>query len=423
MNRRTFLATASAAAYLPHISAAEPARIAVGPNDWPWWRGPTRDGVAAPGQKVPLEWSKEKNVLWATDVSGRGHGAPIVVGDRVFLAAAEPEAEVQSVLCFDRRSGKQLWKAGVHKGNFVKGGNGKSTHASTTPACDGERVYVNFLNGGAVHATALDLGGKTMWQTKVADYTLHQGFGSSPTVFGPLVLVTADNKGNNTGLLAGLERETGKVVWTRKRPKAPNYASPIILNVAGKDQLVIIGCDLVTSLDPLTGKENWEVNGATTECVTSTVTDGTHVFVSGGYPKNHVAAFKADGSGLAWENKSRVYVPSMLVKDGHLFAVTDDGNAMCWKSDTGKEVWKGRLEGTFSASPVLVGDNVLATNETGRTFVFKAGAKEFELVAENRLGDESFATPAVCGGQIFTRVAVKEKGGRQEKLYCIGAAR
>lgn len=420
MNRRTFLATIPAVTLASQLPAAEPGKIAVGAADWPWWRGPTRDGVAAPDQKVPLEWAKDKNVLWEAAIPGRGHGSMSIVGDCVFLATADPDAEVQSVLCLDRKTGKQLWQTEVHKGNFAKGGNGKSTHASSTPACDGEKVYTNFLNGGAIHATALDLTGKKVWQTKVTDYVLHQGFGSSPTVFGPLLLVTADNKG--TGLLAGLDRATGKVVWSRKRPQAPNYASPIIVKVGDKEQLVLTGCDLVTSLDPLTGKENWEVKGSTTECVTSTVTDGKHVFVSGGYPKNHVAAFKLDGTGLAWENKWRVYVPSMLVRDGHLYAVTDDGNPMCWKSDTGAEMWKGkeRLAGTFTASPVMVGDHIFATNEAGRTFVFKATPKEFETVSENRLGDEAFATPAVCGGHIFMRVAVKDKGRREERVYCIG---
>ncbi|HEY1186225.1 MAG TPA: PQQ-binding-like beta-propeller repeat protein, partial [Gemmata sp.] len=303
MDRRTFFATAPVLTLAAQLPGAETDAPKVAPTDWPWWRGYTRDGVAAE-QKVPLEWSKDKNVRWEAAVPGRGHGSPAVVGERVFLATAEPETEVQSLLCFDRRTGKQLWHSAVHKGHFVKGGNGKSSHASSSPACDGERVYINFLNGGAVRATALDLGGKQLWQTKITEYVLHQGFGSSPTVFGPLLLVTADNKGG--GLLAGLDRATGKIVWTRQRPKAPNYASPIVVRIGDTDQLILTGCDLVTSLDPLTGKELWERKGSTTECVTSTVTDGKYVFTSGGYPKNHVAAVKADGSGVAWENKTRV---------------------------------------------------------------------------------------------------------------------
>lgn len=387
--------------------------------DWPSWRGPTRDGVAPPGPLPPLTWGETRNVRWKAPVPGRGHGSPAVVGDRVFLTAAEPDGQVQSVLCFDRAGGKQLWKAVVHRGGFDQKGNARSSFASSTPACDGERVYATFLHGKSVTATALDLDGKQLWQTAVSDYVLHQGFGSSPAVYKHLLLVTADNKGG--GVVAGLDRATGKVVWKQDRPKLPNYASPVVLPAAGRDQLVLTGCDLVAGFDPLSGSKLWEAKGSTTECVTSAVTDGRLVFTSGGYPKNHVSAVAADGSGrLVWENKARVYVPSMLVKGGYLFAVLDEGFAACWRCDTGAERWREKLGGTFSASPVLVGDRVYATNEAGKTFVFRADPAQFELLAENRLGDEVLATPAVCGGRIYARVAVKAGAARDEFLYCLG---
>lgn len=395
---------------------------AVGAADWPWWRGPTRDGVAAAGQKPPLKWGEAENVRWKAAVPGRGHGSPIVVGGRVFLITADADTGTQLALCFDRQTGKKLWETVVHRGGFETKGNAKSSLASSTPACDGERVYVNFLHAGAVYTTALDLDGKQLWQTKVTDYVLHQGFGSSPAIYGPLVLVSADNKG--TGAIAGLDRATGKIVWKQERPKLPNYASPIVLAVAGKDQLVLTGCDLVTAFDPLTGSKIWETKGSTTECVTSTVTDGKSVFTSGGYPKNHVAAVAADGSGkVVWESKVRVYVPSMLVHRKHLFAALDDGFAACWACDTGKEVWKEKLGGTFSASPVLAGEHIFATNEGGKTFVYKADPAAFELVAENQLGSEVFATPAVCGDRVYMRVAAKAGGKRGEFLYCLGGGR
>ncbi len=401
---------------------ADDANAEVGPftkTDWPWWRGPSRNGVAADDQNPPLVWSESENVLWRAPVSGKGHGSPIVVGDFVYLATADEAEESRSVLCFERGTGKQVWKTDVHKGNFTPPSNKKGTAASSTVASDGERLFINFLNDDAMVITALSLRGEILWQQKITDYVVHQGYGSSPAVYGPLVIVSADNKSG--GAVAGLDRRTGEIVWRHDRPETPNYPSPIILNVAGRDQMVMTGCDHVSGFDPLTGEKLWEIEGATTECVTSTVTDGELIYTSGGYPRNHVSAVRADGSGeIAWENGTRVYVPSMLVKDGYLYAVADAGFAVCWKCDTGKEIWKSRIGGTFSSSPVLVGDRIYATDESGRTVIFRASPEGFEQIGENKLGEICFATPVIAGSRIYTRVAQEEQGRRQEYLYCIG---
>jgi outer membrane protein assembly factor BamB len=109
----------------------------------------------------------------------------------------------------------------------------------------------------------------------------------------------------------------------------------------------------------------------------------------------------------------------MLAKSGHLYAVMDSGIAVCWKSDTGEELWKERLGGDFFASPVMVGDRIYAPNVRGNTFVFEATPKTFKLLSQNQLGDETYASPAICGGRIYLRVA-KRGEDRQEFLYCAG---
>ena len=191
-----------------------------------------------------------------------------------------------------------------------------------------------------------------------------QGYGSSPALYDDLVIVSVDNKSG--GLIAGLDRATGEFVWKKPRPKLPNYPSPAILRAAGRDQVVMIGCELVSSFDPPTGETLWEVPGSSTETMTTSVTNGELVYSSGGFPNNHIAAIRADGSGeLVWENTIRVAVPSMVTQGNHLFAVTDRGIAICFDSSTGDQIWKHRLGGTFSASPVLVGDQIYATNESG----------------------------------------------------------
>lgn len=404
----------------PLIQAAQntSAGPVASPGDWPWWRGPSWNGIAAAGQQPPTSWSNDQGLAWQVPVPGRSHGSPIVVDDHVLIEIADAARNVQSLLCVERETGKTLWETVIHKDGLNVKNNEKSTMASASPACDGERCYVNFLSGDAVWMTALSRTGSILWQVKLSGYVNHQGFGSSPLLYDNLVIGVSDNKAG--GAIVAMQRDSGKIVWRRDRPAKPNYPSPVILEAAGRPQLFLTGCDLVTSLDPATGKTLWEVPGATTECVTTTVTDGQRIFTSGGYPKNHVSAVAADGSGkLIWENSARVYVPSMLLHDGVLHAVLDAGVAICWDSATGTELWKGRLGGTFSSSPVLANGRIYATNEEGRTFIYPASRDGLKIEAENQLGDSVFATPAICGGRIYQRIARMEGAVRQEYLVCI----
>src|SRR5690242_10124972 len=111
-------------------------RLTLNANDWPWWRGRSRDGVADAKQKPPLEWSETHNVVWKAAVPGRGHASPTVVGDRIFLATADKTRETRSVVCYDRDTGRRLWNVDVHRGGFELRGHEKSSQASATLACD-----------------------------------------------------------------------------------------------------------------------------------------------------------------------------------------------------------------------------------------------------------------------------------------------
>ncbi|MEM9365405.1 MAG: PQQ-binding-like beta-propeller repeat protein [Planctomycetota bacterium] len=391
-------------------------------DDWTMWRGQSGDGQANADSSVPVSWDAETNIAWRAFVPGKGHGSVTVLNDQVFLATAESSSETQSVICLSRGDGKQRWKTTVHQGGFKNKSkrkpNPKSSLASSTIATDGTMLFVNFLNDNAVITSALTLHGEIVWQKTVSPYLIHQGYGSSPTIYKNLVIVTADNRGG--GAVVAFDRKSGDEVWRQERPKKPNYASPIVLHVDGRDQLVLTGCDLVASLNPINGEIIWQTQGATTECVTTSVTDGDRVFTSGGYPRNHISAIVADGSGeVAWETNLRVYVPSLLCRDGHLYATLDEGIAVCLESDTGKTKWKARLGGTFSASPLLVGDLIYAMNESGETSVFEANSRGFRLIGKNQLGDHAMATPVVCGGQLFIRAASYEGDERKEYVYCI----
>ncbi len=386
-------------------------------DDWPWWRGPTFDGKSR-DERAETKFSTTENVVWKTNVPGRGHASPVLWGERLFLTTADEDAKTQSMLALDRKTGKLLWDTVVYKGGFPRK-YGKNTHASATPACDGERVYGVFVNHDGLHVTATDLKGKIVWQKEAGSFTSEHGYGSSPVLYRSLVIVSADSMKDN--FLAALDRESGKVVWKIERKttgKHGNYATPIVANLAGKPQLILNGMGETSSYDPETGKRLWWCEGPAEVTACTVAISDKLVFSTGGFPEKELLAIRADGKGdvtnshIAWRSKVGVtYVPSPLYHDGRLYVVNDGGTALCYEAESGKITWQERLGGNFSSSPVLVGDRLYVGSEAGKVFVLKAGPK-FELLATNDMGDGIFATPAVCGGRIYLRTT--------RTLYCIG---
>ncbi len=389
-------------------------------RDWPWWRGPARNGIAA--SDAPVKFSDAEGATWKTPVPGRGHSSPIVVGDRVYLSTADKATQTQSVLAFDRQDGKQLWKVDISRGGFPAKNHPKNTEATPTIASDGQRLFVTFFHHAAIQATALDLNGKKQWQKSVGPFNpkrYEYGYAPSPLIYQDTVIIAAEHDGKS--FIAALDRASGKEVWRTDRPENITFSSPVVGHVAGKDQLLISGSEQVTSYDPGSGKQLWTVEGTTAATCGTLVWERDIVFASGGYPKAETLAVKADGSGtVLWSNNEKCYEQSLLVVDCYVYGLTDGGIIYCWRGTDGEEMWNERLQGPVSASPVLAGGHIYWANELGSLYVIKPNPKEFELVAENRIGDESFASPAVCGGQIFLRVAHNSGGKRQEMLYCFG---
>jgi len=393
-------------------------------GDWPWWRGPSLNGVAESRQQAPVAWSKTDNVAWTVPVPGRGHSSPTVVGNRIFLTTADYQAQVQSIICFDRATGKQLWKHDVNQGGLPSRINRKNTHASASVACDGSMLFAAFLNHDSIQVVAVDLSGKPVWEQVAGKHTPDEyknGYAASPLLYGNLVIIANDFDGD--AFLVALDRKTGEQTWKTPRPSRINYASPIVADVAGRHQLLISGGDIVASYDPRSGEQLWKAAATTMATAGTMVWEGDLVFASGGYPVAETVCIRADGSGkVQWRNNQKCYEQSMLVVDGHLYAINDNGIALCWNAQTGEEQWRERLRGPISASPVLAGENIYASNELGTTWVYRATPEKFVLVKKNQLGTETFATPIICGNQIFLRVGDSSGGQQQETLYCIEAA-
>jgi outer membrane protein assembly factor BamB len=384
-------------------------------DDWPWWRGPSRDNKAQADQAPPLHWSRTENVVWKSEVPGRGHGSPCLWGNRIFLATADDTAQVQYVLCLDRNSGKQLWQTVVNRGGFMHS-HPKGSYASVTPACDGQRVFVNFMIQDAIEVAALDCEGHIVWQRRVAPFKSMHGYAPSPLVYKSLVIVSADNPGPN--FLTALRRDTGAVVWRIRRTDYQSFASPIVGHIAGRDQLLIMGPHEVTSYDPQSGKQFWHCAGPTKEHAATAVFDDQTVYATAGYPDKRMLAVRGDGSGdvtathVLWKMpKDGSFIPTPLLHEGLLYVVNDRGLALCLDARSGETIWTHKLDAEFSASPVLVGDKLFVPDEAGRMYILKTG-RSFKLLATNYLGDGGFATPVICGGRIYLRTL--------HWLYCLG---
>ncbi|MBA2113442.1 outer membrane protein assembly factor BamB family protein [Bremerella alba] len=397
---------------------ARPATNRGAPGDWLQWRGPDSNNIA-PGPAAPTQWNDTQNVKWKVEVPGRGHSSPIIVGDYVILTSADENRQTTGVFAYDKMTGKPVWKTPITQGGFQGELHAKNTHATSTVASNGKQLFVVFIQNQTVQLVALDIQGKLQWQVNAGPYVPQQykfGYGPSPMLYDDMVIVASEFE---KGWLAAFSQSNGQSRW--KQPRSGiSFSSPVVAKIGGKDQMLISGLKAVSSYDPKTGEPLWAVPGTTNATCGTMVWEGDTVFASGGFPDPQTIAVKAGGSGqVLWTNNEKCYEQSMLAHDGYLYAFNDGGIFFCWDGQTGEEKWKTRLGGPVSASPLLSGENIFVANEKGNVWVIKANPQSYDLVAENRLGDEVFATPIVSQGRLYARYADSSQGRRQEYLICL----
>jgi outer membrane protein assembly factor BamB len=391
-------------------------------NDWPWWRGPWRNGIADQSP-VPTNLSDTDNLIWKVPVPGRGHSSPTVVGNRVFLTSANKADEIHWVMGFDRATGNLLWQKEINRGGFPEKNHPKNTEATATVASDGERLFATFYHHDKVAAISLDLDGNILWTRDVCRFRprlYEYGYAPSPIVYHDTVIISAEYDGDS--FITALDRKTGQQTWQTPRPMMISFSTPVIGRMSGKDQMLISGAQKISAYDPSNGNPLWSTDGTTFATCGTMVWDQDIAFASGGFPKSETIAVKADGSGeVLWKNNQKCYEQSMLTHQGHLYALNDSGVMFCWRGSDGKEMWKSRLKGPVSASPVLANGHIYWANELGTIYVFRPTPEKFDLVAENHVGTDAFPSPAICGGQIFLRVGQGSGHERQEWLYCFAS--
>jgi outer membrane protein assembly factor BamB len=388
-------------------------------EDWPCWRGPRLDGTSLE-TNIPVYWGVTSNIVWKTELPGYGHASPIIYGDTVFTVSAVSESQDRLLLCLDRKSGKILWQKTVLTA-ALEGKHKLNSFASSTPATDGKLIYVAFLDRNQMFCAAYDFQGVERWATRPGPFASEHGFCSSPVLYQDKVILNGDHDGDS--YLMALNRADGRVMWkTTRENRTRSYCAPIIREIAGRVQMILSGNKCVASYDPSNGKRHWIIDGPTEQFVASPVySEQTGlVYITAGFPEHHILAIQPDGTGnvtstkVVWRTtRGAAYVPSPIVEGGYFLVISDSGIGHCFEAGTGKLAWAERL-GEERASLVSAEGRVYCLNDRGAMSVIKPGAS-FELVAQNEIGENCFASPAISQGQIFLR------GDRH--LFCIGSAK
>ncbi len=422
-------------------------------QNWPRFRGPSADGVAADHAGLPETWSRTENVQWMTDIEGWGWSSPVVWGERVFLTAVasekggdeeyeepmkglyagrgrrDPPEAVHRwyVYCLDLGSGEVLWRKEAHQGKPVVPRHQKNTYASETPAVDGERFYALF---GDVGLYCYDHDGNLLWsQTIDPKKTLFDyGAAASPVVHGDRVFVIYDN--TEESYLAAYDTATGDEAWRRERAEGSTWATPFVWENELRTELVTSGKNRVRSYD-LAGEVLWEFDGDMSNLIIpSPFAACGMVYITSGYVGDKhrpVYAVKPGAEGditLEEEQTANDYIrwyqptagpynPSPIVYGDYYYTLYDRGFLTCHDAHTGEEVYgKTRFApgASFTSSPWAYNDRLFCLSEDGDTYVVKPGP-EYELLATNSLDELCLATPAVVGDKLLIRTAAK--------LYCL----
>jgi outer membrane protein assembly factor BamB len=384
-------------------------------DNWPDYRGPSFDGhVDAP--KLPVEWSEDRNITWKTRIHGRGHSTPVIFGEQIWLTTATPDGHKLYVLCLDKKTGRilrdiKLWD--VAEPAFAHSLN---SYASPSPVIEAGRVYVHF---GTYGTACLDTKtARVIWERRDINCKHLMGAGSSPIFFKDLLIFHVD--GADVQYVIALNKQTGETVWKTDRSidyngegiikdKQKAFSTPAIRKVGDHLELVSVGPQGVWGYDPRTGKELWKLRFVGYSNVTRPVFIDNLAIINTAFDRAQIMAVKLGGKGtlgdehVAWKEMRNIgKKPTPIIVDGLIYNMTDTGIAMCLDARTGQRIWRERIDGNYSASPIHANGRIYFCNQEGMTTVVKAG-HDFKVLAENQLDEGFMASPAVVGNALFLR--------------------
>lgn len=423
-----------------------PRGVAEVPLTWPEFRGPRGDGHAT-ASNLPVRWNAFRNIAWQTPLPGSGWSSPIIVGDRIWVTAAQPktltaEEQAKRLEAFPAEQSESLRAYGSVAlfALELAADTGKllrrielftcddppiihhlNSYASPTPTTDGERLYCHF---GAVGTVALELRtGKVAWRRRFSVDEITGG-GNSPVLVGERLIFSCD--GTDAQYVIALHKATGETLWKTSRPPIDAaepkfrraFSSPLLIEVGGREMVVVPGAQWVVAYDPRDGREIWRVNYGDGHAVVPRPVFGNGlVYCCTGYPKPQLWAIRADGAGdvteshVVWACDRQVpEIASPILVGEELYMVSTIGVASCLDSRTGETCWQKRLGGNHAASPLFADGKLYFASEDGVVTVLKPG-RTFEELARNQATGVHMASPAAFGSSLIFRSS--------EGVYCV----
>lgn len=419
--------------------------------NWSQFRGPQASGVSLQSI-LPSEWDVEsgKNVLWQTDIPGLAHASPICWENRIYIATAVgPEnAELKvglygdiepaddkglqqwRLLAIDKQTGDIVWNSLGYEGIPKSARHPKATHCNSTPAVNGKNIVAAFGSEGLF---CFDMQGERKWHKDLGELdagffavpSAQWGYASSPVIHNGNVIVLCDvQKGS---FLASFDIESGDEVWRTPREDVPTWGTPTIVEVNGQTQILVNGWHHTGSYDFASGKEIWKLDGGgDIPAPTPIVAHGFAYFTSAHGNSRPIRAIRLTAKGditppkieetnehIAWvHEKMGNYMQTPIIVGDYIYACYDNGVLSCFDAKTGEVQYRERLNGGgYTSSPVSDGKQIYFTGETGNVFVVPANGK-FSITAQNVLGSNCLATPAISENAIYFRI--------QHQLIAIG---
>lgn len=386
--------------------------VAEQPN-WNQFRGPNGDGkTEATG--LPITWSDTENVVWKTPVDGKAWSSPVVWENQIWMTTATEDGKQMSAVCVDFASGKIVFEVPLFENAEPRYCHPQNSYASPTPVVEAGRLYVHF---GSYGTACIDTTkGAKIWERRDLVCNHWRAPGSSPIVYEDLLIVAYDGYDNQ--FVIAFDKQTGKTAWkvdrnieygTDNGDHKKAYSTAMVIQHEGRAELISPGAVATIAYDPKTGKELWKVyHGGMNAAPRPLFVDGL-VYITGGADDLALIAVRPGGNGdvtdthIVWGNgRGMPKRSSQIIVNDRMFAITDDGIAICLDAKSGEMIWKHRLGGDFWASPLYAEGRIYGFSKDGDCPVFAASDK-FEQLADNKLPAGIWASPAVVGRSMIVR--------------------